>query len=30
MAAARRLFDDPSTVTGYLVRPEAEAVEVGQ
>jgi zinc protease len=30
MAAARRLFDDPSTVTGYLMRPEDDAVEVGQ
>lgn len=32
MAAAQRLFDNPSTVTGHLVRPEpaAETVEVGQ
>ncbi len=35
MEAARRLFDDPSTVTGYLMRPaepaaEPEALEVSQ
>lgn len=33
MAAARRLFDDPSTVTGYLMRPEdpqSDPVEVSQ
>jgi zinc protease len=33
MAAARRLFDDPSTVTGYLMRPEEpqnDPVEVSQ
>ncbi|MBF9058931.1 insulinase family protein [Rhodobacterales bacterium HKCCSP123] len=35
MAAARRLFDDPSTVTGYLMRPpepdtEADTTEVSQ
>ena len=34
MTAARRLFDDPSTVTGYLVRPQAETgtdpMELGQ
>jgi len=33
MDAARRLFDDPSTVTGYLMRPDmpqASAMEVSQ
>ena len=33
MAAAHRLFDDPSTVTGYLMRPDtpqAAALEVSQ
>lgn len=34
MAAARRLFDNPATVTGYLMQPEAapqtDAVEVSQ
>jgi len=30
MEAARRLFDDPSTVTGYLMRPQADTVEVSQ
>ncbi|MDG3041047.1 M16 family metallopeptidase [Roseicyclus marinus] len=34
MEAARRLFSDPSTVTGYLVRPQdnaqADSAEVGQ